>query len=146
MESGFGLKFIMNFLYLPFVSTLLYLGLNKEAIAGLAILLVIDMITGVAKEYRLGRKPQSRRFTNGIISKMVLLLIPFILAISAKAINIDIVSIVWVVINALVLSEAYSSIANIYTISTGKEVEEFDAMSLILRFIRERITNMLGDR
>ena len=146
MEATATVKIFMNFLYLPFVSTLMYLGLNQEAIVGLAVLLTIDMVTGVAKEYKLGRVPQSRRFTNGIISKAVLILIPFIMAISGKAVNIDLTVIVYVVINALILSEAYSSIANIYTISTGKEVEEFDAMSLILKFIRGRINNMLGDR
>lgn len=146
MENGFLLKFILNFLYLPFVTMLVYLGLNKEAVVGLAVLLVIDMITGVAKEFKLGRMPRSRRFTNGIVSKVVLILIPFVLAITAKAVSIDIVVMIWVVINALILSETYSSIANIYTISTGREVEEFDAMSLILRFIRERLTVWLGDR
>ncbi len=146
MESGFLLKFVLNFLYLPFVTMLVYLGLNKEAVFGLAVLLVIDMVTGVVKEFRLGRMPQSRRFTNGIVSKVVLVLIPFVLAIAAKAVSIDITVMIWVVINALILSEAYSSIANIYTISTGKEVEEFDAMSHILRFIRERLIVWLGGR
>ena len=146
MESGFLLKFVMNFLYLPFITMLMYLGLNAEAVVGLAVLLVIDMVTGVAKEFKMGRMPQSRRFTNGLVSKVILVLIPFILAIAAKAVSIDITVMIWVVINALILSEAYSSIANIYTISTGKEVEEFDAMSHILRFIRERLIIWLGGR
>ena len=138
------LKFL-NVLYAPFVAMFIYLDLDKEAVVGLTILLLVDMVTGVWKTIALGQKPKSWRFANGLISKLVLLIVPFALAISAKAVHIDITIFIYATIDALILSELYSILANIYTIQTKKITEEFDVMSLILKRTRYFINTILKD-
>ncbi len=134
-----------NWIYAPFVATMLYWGMDEEAVIGLSILIVIDMITGVWKTIALDKKPSSTRFVNGLISKLVLLIIPFVLAVASKSVHLDLSIFLWVVINALILSEMYSILANIYTIRSKKETEEFDVMSIILRKTRKFIDKVLGD-
>jgi len=145
MEGSLFGKIFINLLYLPFVSMMIYLKMDREVIMLFSILLLLDMITGVGKTIKIGEKPKSWRFANGLISKMVLIIIPFALALTAKALKIDIHLLVWVVLDSLILSEAYSILGNIYTIRTGKQTEEYDVVSLILRKIRTLLNRLLGD-
>jgi len=138
-------KYIANALYIPFVAFLNFLEVDKLVIALYALLLVIDIITGILKAIKLGHKPSSKNFLIGIMAKLTFLLIPLVIAVAAKAIGIDLKLFVITVINALILNEVYSTIANIYTINTGKKAEEFDVLSLILKFIREFVQRMLND-
>ena len=139
-------KIILNTLYIPFIAFMNFLKLDHIAIEMFALLLVIDMLTGIAKSLRLGIKPTSKRFSLGILSKLILILVPIILSIAAKAIDINISAIVYTAINALILNEVYSSIANIYTIRTGKIVEEFDVLSKLLFIIKSFMTRILDEK
>lgn len=138
-------KVIITATYLPMVWLIHYLGLNAESVAILSTLLVVDTITGFWKEKAIGGVPTSTRLANGIISKMVLLIVPFLVALAAKGVGVDISTFVVVVIDILIISELYSTIANIYTIRSKKQVEEFDALSFILKRIRSILDRMLGD-
>jgi len=135
----------MNLLYFPFIALLQYLDLDAEVIAIFAGLLVLDIITGWFKVISLGMKPRSWRLANGIISKVVLITIPLVMALGAKAIHVDISGLFYIVIDALILSEVYSILGNIYTINTKKHVEEFDVLSKILKLIRNTLNKMLKD-
>lgn len=144
MESITSAK-VLNLIYAPFVAIMLYLKLDTESISVLALLLSIDMVTGVWKTLRIGQKPTSWRFANGLLSKGVLILVPLVIAVAAKGVHIDITPLVWTIIDALILSEMYSILANIYTIKTQQQTEEFDVMSLILKKIRHFINKALND-
>lgn len=137
--------FFANIFYFPVIYVLEYLNLKEETIALFSALIVIDMVTGVWKVLSLGEKPKSWRFANGLLSKAILLLVPLSVAIAAKAIEIDLSQLVRLFIYALVLSELYSIIANIYSIRTKKEAEEFDVLSLLLRYIRNALNRALQD-
>jgi len=135
----------INLFYVPFVGFLLWAGVDKEALLVFAILLAIDIVTGLGKAYRLGHKWKSVRLANGIISKCILILIPLVMALVAKGLHLDISTLVFIVIDALILSEAYSIIENIYVFRSGKDIEEFDVLSLILKQIRNTLNKVLGD-
>lgn len=139
-------KVVLNAFYIPFIAFMNFLKLDHVVLEMFALLLIIDMFTGIAKSIRLGIKPTSKRFSVGILSKLTLILIPIILSIAAKAINVNISVIVYTAINALILNEVYSSIANIYTIRTGKVAEEFDVLSKLLSVIKNFINRMLDDK
>ena len=123
-----------------------FIEMDRVVVSLYAALLSIDLLTGVLKAVRLGRKPTSKKFLIGIMAKLTFLLIPIILAIAAKAVGVNLKVFVTTVINALVLNEVYSSIANIYTIQTAKETAEFDVLGKILKFIRNYIDRMLNDK
>ena len=146
MEQNVTLKIAaINFLYIPFISLLQYLNLDGEVIAIFSVLLVLDIVTGWFKVLSLGMKPRSWRLANGIISKVVMIIIPLVMALGAKAIHVDITGLFYIVIDALILSEVYSILGNIYTINTKKHVEEFDVLSKILKLIRNTLNKMLKD-
>ena len=139
--------FLLNFLYIPFVALMHYLNLDAEVMTIFASLLVIDIITGWFKTIAIGEKPKSWRLANGIISKLVLILVPLVMAAVAKGVHdIDVKVLFYVVVDALILSEAYSIIGNIYTINTGSKVEEFDVLSKILKLIRNGLNRLLQDK
>jgi len=146
MNESAAYKVVLNALYIPFIAFLNFLEVDSIVISMYALLLVIDLFTGVLKAIKLGYKPTSRRFLTGVMAKLTFLLIPIILAIAAKAIGVDLKVFVTTVINALILNEVYSTIANIYTIQTGKVAQEFDVLSKVLKFIRNFIDRMLDDK
>jgi len=139
-------KEILNFLYIPFIALMHFIAIDKMTFTIYAGLLAIDLLTGVGKVIRLGHKPTSRRFLVGIMAKLTFLLVPIIVALGAKGIGLDLTSLVNTVIYALILNEVYSSIANIYTIQTGIEAEEFDVLSKILKVLRDLIERILNDK
>ena len=63
------------------------------------------------------------------------------LAVAAKGIQLDISPLVYASIGVLILGEVYSIIGNIATITTGEEMPEFDALSLVLKKIRAYVRN-----
>lgn len=137
---------ILNFLYIPFIAFLNFIKLDATVVALYALLLAIDIFTGVLKAIKLGNKPTSKSFLIGIMAKLTFLLIPITIAVAAKGIGLDLTSFVTTVIAALMLNEVYSTIANIYTINTGIPAAEFDVLSKLLKFIRDFIERILNDK
>ncbi|MDR2099268.1 MAG: phage holin family protein [Campylobacteraceae bacterium] len=125
-----------------------FLGLNPVQFTILAALMCFDMVTGIAKAYRLERNGvSSYRLRIGVISKILYLCVPVILALTVRGINFEFGS--WLIsfsVNALILAEAYSILGNIYTFKTQRKVKEIDAVSYILRAIKNQLDRLLeGD-
>ncbi len=145
MEMAFVTKIWLNLFYLPFVGIMYYLNMDSEVFTIFSVLLVIDLVTGWFKTIALGNKPESWRLANGIISKIVLIIVPLVLALALKALHIDGEAIFYVAIDALILSEVYSILGNAYTIRTGKYAKEYDVLSKLLRLIRNTLNRLLRD-
>lgn len=129
---------------ISFSAVLASLGLDLKQYIILVALMTIDFLTGIAKAYRLEGAhitPQAMSF--GVIGKLLYLLIPLVLALALIGANHpDAAN--WVVewaMYALILSEAYSIIGNIYTFKTKTEIHKVDGASYILAFIKARIDN-----
>ena len=131
---------LMNIIYIPLIAMCAYLDLRWESLTLLAILLIIDFVTGVTKVFVIDRKHlKSYRAIAGILAKVSILLIPIVLAIVAKQAQYDMAFFTNTVITMLMLAESFSIIGNIRSIVSRKEVEEIDAMSFVL----SKISNML---
>lgn len=139
-------SFMMNWLMLPIASAIAYLGLDAEKLTILALLMGIDMITGTIKAYVVKSDITSRRWIAGFLSKMVVLLVPFTIALMAKGVDFDIKWFVGLCISILVVAEAYSIVGNIHTIKTGEAVREIDAVSAIIQALRKIFENILRDK
>lgn len=137
---------LLNWLILPISSAIAYLGLDAEKLSILALLMAIDMITGTVKAYVVKSDITSRRWIAGFLSKMVVLLVPFTIALMAKGVDFDIKWFVGLCISILVVAEAYSIVGNIYTIKTGEEVKEIDAVSAIIQALGKIFENLLRSR
>jgi hypothetical protein len=126
---------------------LAYIGVEIDgAFIALSVLLVIDVITGITKSYRIGRDITSNMLKYGFLSKIILLLIPIAFMVGAKGVDIDGTNIVIVSYNILIISELYSIVGNIYSIQTGEFFPEMDAVQMIGRKLKNIMLNIVGDR
>jgi hypothetical protein len=145
MESPSIMTLLKNLSYIAtFVASVQYVGLTPESVLILTGFIILDIITGILKSLALygGQSVRSIKVTSGLLAKLLLLFIPFVIALSGKAIGVDISMLAVSAINILILSQAYSIIGNIYSIQTGKETTEFDAVSFILKQVREVLERM----
>jgi hypothetical protein len=141
------IKMLVTGIYTLLASFLTKLGVEiSDAFMALGVLLVIDVITGVIKSYKLDIKITSNNLKYGFLSKLILLLIPIIFQIGAKGVDIDGTNIVTISYNILIISELYSIIGNIYSIQTKESLPEMDAIQMIGRKLRNILLNLVGDR
>lgn len=115
------------------------LGIKYDIIAAFTLLMLIDVATGILVSARVDGwvSITSKRLAFGVLSKLLLLLIPISIALAASAVEEDFSFLVRSTISILALAESYSIIGNIYAIKVGERIPEFDAISVILRKIRE---------
>ncbi len=116
---------VLNIMYLPFLSILAYLELDKEAVQILCYLLMIDYLLGTVKAAVLGNfKYQNLIF--GIVAKTVILVIPISLAFMFKGIKLfDLFGgYVNTIISLLIISETISILYNVMAIRSGNDIEK----------------------
>jgi len=132
-----------NLFYIPCVPVLLYLNLPIEPVAILAVLLLIDYITGVLKVFILKGSLRSYRAIAGLLTKGSILLLVFSLAFMAKGINLDFQLYLQIFVSVLIISETYSIFGNVYSCIAKVEIEEFDAVALVIKKVRFFIEKLL---
>lgn len=137
------IKTLLNLLYLP----AFIFGIEIEAVMILTILIVIDTITGVVKAIVLTKiKPSSAKFSRGILSKLLLLLIPFVITITGQGAGLNLIWLATGSIAMLCLSETYSIIGNIGAVILKKEILEFDALEFVLKKINKQLAKIITDK
>jgi len=127
------------------VYILQYTGIKQEAVAILAVLFLIDIITAVIRQFIVNpHSLSSKTGTIGVLSKLLSLLIPITLALVGKGVGVDLKYLVDVSISVLIVYEGWSIISNIGQIRQ-KEVgnSEYDAISFLIKKIQDSLRNML---
>lgn len=121
-----------------------FLGIPQMQIAILWVLMIFDFFTGVWKAYRLNKQEiTSHSAWLGAMKKVWTFILIFSLALVMKALELEPDWYIKTVISILIMSEFYSIIQNLYAMRTGKVIPEFDAISLLLKFIWEWVKNWL---
>lgn len=138
-KAGDVVTTVKSFIYGVFV----FLDIDVNIVKILAILMAIDTVLGVIKSIRLNRKISVRILIWGMITKVSVLIVPMILALTAKALNFDFTWFVHAVLNILVVSEAFSSITNIISIKDGKELENTDFITRLLYSVRSGLGKII---
>lgn len=146
MENGTIVCFIKNGLYIP--AFLIAIGLPEDmavSITVLTVLMVLDFFTGVSAAVQIDgfKSITSKRMIAGIVAKMLILMIPVILLLLGKGIGIDLNEYTQGAVVILVISEAYSNLGNIQSFRTGKRVAEVDAVSIVLKKVRDLVLFIL---
>lgn len=139
------IKIIWNFLIALISGLLAYLGLDAEAIAVLTVLLAVDYLTGLIKAKSIHESITSNKMKYGIASKMILLVIPISIALGAKGVDVEMSMLVIVCVNILIFSEMYSIVGNVACITSGKNLPEIDAASIIAKQIRNFLIRQAGE-
>lgn len=116
-----------------------YTGLPVEPAAILAVLMCIDFFVGIGKSHAIGVPVTSRRMKVGAVTKCSILIIPLVLALTAKALGAEFQWLIGWAVSVFVLSETYSIVANIYTMRTGEEAPEWDVVALVMKKIRSML-------
>jgi len=126
------------------VTIFAYTWVNSEAFTVLWILMFVDMITGISKQYRLDAQlVTSHRWRLGLIKKVYTLIGILSVGMAIRGTWFDPTTFIAFVIPWFIAAELYSVIQNIYIFSTGEKVTEFNATKFIfqalLKIIRGRI-------
>lgn len=130
------------------ISYIEYVWVSPEMVTLLAILMVFDVATGIGKRFALGKKDiTSRKLVVWVATKVfvltLLLLLAWAFKITTLGSDIAISMVIWL----FIAWELYSSMQNIYTMQSKKEVTEYDAVTLILggllAFVRKQIEKTL---
>ena len=133
----------LNFLYIPCVPLLTYLSVPAEPIFILAVLLGIDYFTGILKVFILKGCLKSYRAVAGLLTKASIVLLVLAIAFMAKGLCLDFKLYLSLLISALIISETYSIIGNTYSVVSKEEIEEFDAVAMVIKKLRFAIEKML---
>lgn len=120
-----------------------YIETDHVLIYTLTFLMVLDWITGVIKAKQLNVKVTSKRSNKGIIEKLMLLVIPVAIAVTLKAVNVPIGVTMRAAFSLLTVAELFSVISNAYCIYTRTDIQEYDAVSAVIKFMRASIMKAL---
>lgn len=134
---------IKAFVYPAVAWACAYLNLDQEILSVLAILVMIDFVTGIARAYRVWERITSARMWSWAVSKTLLIFIPFILGLCFKVIGWDTHKVLASMLAILVVAETYSSIANIAQVIKWEKIEEFDVISMILWNILNKLKQII---
>ena len=143
-ETTWTIIAVKTGLFVWAVTVFAYTGINSEAFTVLWILMFVDMITGISKQYRLNpQEVTSHRWWLGLIKKIYTLIGILSVWMAIRGTWFDPTTFLALVIPWFIAAELYSVIQNIYIFSTGEKVTEFNATKFIfqalLRIIRWRI-------
>ena len=137
MANGFGAA--KMFLYGVFV----FLDINIDTVKILAILMAVDTVFGLIKALRLKKKITFKALVWGLITKTSVLIIPMILALTARALSFDFTWFVTAILNIIVVAEAFSIVTNVISIREGKESENEDIITRLLHAVRSALRNII---
>ena len=126
-------------------STFIFLNIDTDVVAVLCYLMFIDTFSGVLKAFVLNKRFDFKILFFGICSKLLILLIPMVIALVGKGISktYDFTSVLDAILKILVVSEGLSIITNFYVVRTKKEVKNFDVVTLILSSIRKWMLSLI---
>jgi hypothetical protein len=138
---GEGWVAFKGFVYGAFV----FLEIDQNVVQLLAILMAVDTILGIAKTIVLGEKFSFKKLIWGMITKVSVLIVPMVLALTAKALSFDFTWFVNVVLDILVVSEAFSAITNVISIKEKRELENTDFITQLLKRIRSGLKGLIDN-
>jgi toxin secretion/phage lysis holin len=128
-----------------FVTTVEWLGFDPQALVLFTVLMGIDVVTGIVRSC-VTEGCESIRSSigiRGVLSKLLILIALFSVAITARSIGFDARDLVMGAVNVFTLAELYSILGNIHSARTGQKKVEFDAVAFLLRRVKDLLDKYL---
>lgn len=126
------------FWYIAIISLFEYLDVQSIQITILSILMLVDLVTWLLKQYSINKDEiTSYRGWRWVIKKVLTLMFLLSFALMFKWVGIDWTTYIKSVFSILIVAEFYSVTQNTYSFMTWKKVNEFDAVSIIIKYIWE---------
>ncbi|OGG65115.1 hypothetical protein A2Z56_02390 [Candidatus Kaiserbacteria bacterium RIFCSPHIGHO2_12_45_16] len=145
-ETILTTTFLKNSAYvLAFVSSIEYLGFKPEMLAVLGALMIIDIVTAIARVWlnEGGRNIKSAVLKKGITAKLLLWAGLFSVAITSKALGFEMQEFAQGVVSVIILGELFSILGNIHSARTGEPKMEFDALAWMLGRVKEMLFRII---
>lgn len=142
MEYIKAFKSISYFFLVPLFA---YTGISAELVGILSVLIVMDIITAIIREYAIGNRIKSRMFWIGVSAKMLLIVVPFIVILVGKGSGIDLLSMGRITLSIFIVAEGYSILGNIIQIRRkDKTIDEQDAITMMIKAIEKKLKSILS--
>ena len=124
-----------------------YTGISKEQALILGILLSVDVLTAVIRQFVIDpRTFSSRKGIIGVLSKLLTLLIPFVIAIVGKGAGLEMNGLVKTAMTILIVYEGWSILGNIGQIrNKDLSSNEYDAISFLISKTQDFFKNILSN-
>ncbi|WP_353163661.1 phage holin family protein [Empedobacter brevis] len=113
------------------------INLNYDLAIFLFAAMMIDMAMGVVKAIVLNDKISPRIFMFGFATKLLLLIIPFTVAVLGIALNMNFTWTADLAVRVLLANECLSILANILSVKNRKKVENIDLVTIFIGWIRK---------
>ena len=139
-----GDSVIINTIIAVSTSFYLYIGIREEALIALALLLIIDFVTGLMASYKVGEHITSKVLKVGVLTKFGTILLIFTIALLIKIMGVKYEEFLYGGIIMLALGEAYSIFANYHCMKTGERLKEFTVTSLIAEKIKKLVEGFIN--
>lgn len=126
-------------------SIFIFLNIDVDVVQILIWLMLIDTLSGILKVFVLNREFNFKILLFGMCTKLLVLLIPMVVALVGKGISktYDFTIILDCILRVLVVAEGFSAITNFYIIKTRKDVKNIDAITLLLSAIRKMLMRII---
>jgi toxin secretion/phage lysis holin len=144
MVNETGFSWLLNGLSLIFASVITYLDLPLEPVKALFFLVMLDFVTGIMKAVATDVPISSARMKKGALTKIAVLLVPIIIAVTARGVGENFNNVIEVSLWMLVIAEGYSNISNVHAIKTKKELPEWDVIAILGKKFREYLDKFGG--
>ena len=126
-----------NILKCLFYTFFALVNINYDLAIFLFAAMMFDMGSGVVKAIVLKEKVSPKIFMLGFIAKLMLLVIPFTVAVLGIALNMEFTWTADLAIRVLLANECLSILANILSVKNKKKVENIDLVSIFIGWIRK---------
>ncbi len=113
------------------------INLNYDLAIFLFFAMMIDMIMGLIKAVVLEEKVSPRIFMFGFATKLLLLIIPFTVAVLGISLNMNFEWTADLAVRVLLANECLSILANILSVKKRKKVENIDLITIFISWIRK---------
>ena len=143
-ETG-AIAYTKYFWYAMIVGLFEYLNIKDTQIYILSILMILDTISWVLKQHKLDPKHiTSYNMWQGLVKKLLTFMFFLSIALMLKWLEIDWWTYIKWILGILIVAETYSIAQNIYIYRTWEKVQEYDAVSIIIKFIWEQLLSLIN--
>lgn len=123
-----------------------FMGIPWEVTSLLAGLILLDTITGVMKVIRLNLGFSVKELYWGLVTKMLILLIPHVIAIIGKVLGYDWLYLVNLTIYVMIANDFSSFITNVLSIKNKQLYKNYDFISMLINWFKEIIRRTIEEK
>lgn len=126
-------------------TSFIFLNVDVDVVHILIILMGVDTFFGIIKAVVGEVKVTFKKLLLGLTIKLLILLIPMVLALVGKGLGIyDFTPLVEMILRILIVAEGFSILTSMYIIKTGKKVEDIDIVSSLISSLRKVLFTMIN--